>query len=192
MYLKHIYRHASGASSVISRGMKESLIWWGFLAKPFARDFAFFSESVDVVVHTDASLDGLGVALHYPRTSHVFASKAPRGFADSLGEGESAIYILELAAALLGADMVRRLAPSWGGAKNVVLSIDNNAALVALLRGYARSNLACGIIQKFWRAQCDSLCSIWINRVRSSANSADAASRGKCVNPTWVEFPELG
>ena len=62
---------------------------------------------------------------------------------------------------------------------NVIHGIDNIPALVSLLRGYARDEFACKIIQQYWHAQVQSSCPVWLDRVRPSANLADAASRGK-------------
>ena len=102
------------------------------------------------------------------------------------------IYLLELYAALLGARVLANVFFLRGGA-NVVFGIDNNAALVALLKGYGSSELATRVVQAFWYSVVESRCLVWLDRVRSKANKADAPSRllGETPGADRIPFPVL-
>ena len=186
VYMKHIYKHASGISPAMSPGMRSALEWWSaFLRDPIPRFFISHNRNIGIVMHTDASLFGLGVFLYAPNFSEVFSCAVPPGYVEGLPPGSSPIYYLELLAALLGARILCDIAKAWDNPRNVVHGIDNNPALVSLLRGYAKDEEACKIIQEYWHAQVRSSCPVWLDRVRSSANLADAPSRGvggsRCV-----------
>ena len=67
-------------------------------------------------MHTDASLGGLGVAwLPSGGEPCVFAARTPGYFCANLADGVNPIYILELAAAHAGAELLGTLAS--GGTK---------------------------------------------------------------------------
>ena len=57
--------------------------------------------------------------------------------------------------------------------------IDNNPALVSLLRGHTEDPAANAAVKYFWEIQARAPCDVWLERVRSSRNHADAPSRLK-------------
>ena len=143
-------------------------------------------------MHTDASLSGLGVMIKTACGPPMyFSATVPQNFARNIDDSQNIIYLLEIYGALLGVKCLRKAAR--GQVINVLMFVDNNAALASILRGYSSGNLlATRIIFEFWREQSEAGCPVWLERVRSSWNEADAPSRGllprgaKCVR---VEFP---
>ena len=133
------------------------------------------SADIGGVLHTDASLSGLGAAWLRPGREPVYYSAlVPPGFSDYTS-GTNEIYLLELAAAVLGASLIGSLrdAPR----DNVVVGVDNNASLVSLLRGYGACDKATNYVLQFWSKVDASGSVVWVERVRSRANRADFPSR---------------
>ena len=179
VYLKALYRHSEGNSDVIGCALSASLQWWiRFLSEPISRTVSRPPVSIDLFVHTDASLDGLGVYVMRKGGRPVtYAAKTPLDFGQVLDKGANAIHALELAAALLGIGVVAGMCRAENSPLSTVMSIDNNAALASLLRGHTRHGYTTSIVQTFWSTQACGRIPIWLDRVRSAHNRADEPSR---------------
>jgi len=193
VFIKPLYRQSEGVSNAISTPLRAALNWWeSYLGDPKARTYSSPSTKISGIIHTDASLRGIGVAW-LPRNGRprVFASSVSPGSRPLDKKGGNRIYLLELTAALAGAELLSTLVSD--GRRNVVFGVDNNAALVALLRGHGSSALATELVARFWAAVEKSKSIIWIDRVRSKANRADRPSRlgGGGGNVECVTFPPL-
>ena len=156
VFIKPFYRHASGGSATAPRRLLKACDWWrNFLRSPPRRAYVSTTGGVEALLYTDASDVGLGAALVTPGAPVLFwSTKVPPTF--SVPPGSSRIYVLELLAAALGAqalETLRRGAPAWRAPRNVVMFVDNNAALVSLLRGHAKDPLADAAISLFWHTQ---------------------------------------
>ena len=171
----------------------ESCEWWlTFLRGPATRTFYRPRREIDLLIHTDASLVGLGVAVFDGSVCfRRFYSERPRDLSDA-SSVTSRIYVLELYAALLGALVLKSIVSQSRGL-NVVVGIDNNAALVALLKGHGSCPLASRIVGHFWSAFSESKSLVWVDRVRSSANKADMPSRqlGRTPDAVRLRFPRV-
>ena len=100
------------------------------------------------------------------------------------------IFILELLAAFSAMCVVCNLYARAPARVNIVLLIDNDPALAALIRGSSDSDLAGRVISNFWRAADAVKVSPWLERVASKANWADAPSRDPAGHRV-IEFPSL-
>ena len=159
---------------------KVAIFWWvQFLKSPKARLMVKPSEQIHAIIHTDASLSGLGVMLKMAgEPALYYSARVPDDFKSAIPDSTNMIFVLEIYGAILGAMCLARAA--GGRPLNAMFFVDNNAALVAMLRGHCDSDpIATRAIFGFWRVQSDSNCYVWLERVRSSWNEADAPSRGK-------------
>ena len=99
-------------------------------------------------------------------------------------EGESPIFIFELAAAVLAACLV--ITQNDGVARTCVLCVDNKAALAALIKGSSSSELGAILVNVFWSvaSRCPVL---WrFEYVNTKANAEDPPSRD-CNAPLGIE-----
>ena len=192
VYLKYIYRKAEDRSNKLSDGLVAALQWWAiFLENPFSRKLVQCRSDIEAIVHTDASLEGIGAVLILRSgESLAFSPRVPSRFVQGLPPKTSPIFILELYGALLGISALQDFCYKSGEHPNTVLSVDNNPALCALLRGYAKDPYACEVIQSFWARQIKSGCGLWVDRVRSSFNRADGPSRNADQYPQ-MPFPKV-
>ena len=85
----------------------------------------------------------------------------------------NAIFLLELMAVLAS---LRKMQPLLRDAR-VMLFIDNNAALHALVKGDSSVPMARWIVQECWSILAYTAARAWFERVPSSSNPADAPSR---------------
>ena len=100
----------------------------------------------------------------------------------------SAIYLLEVYAAVLGATLLGDATRGGRGA-TAIFFIDNNAALSSLLRGSTDGEQATNAILSFWSALTKARVAGWLERIRSERNRADDPSRGG--DGALVPFPEV-
>ena len=82
-------------------------------------------------------------------------------------------------AELLPAAISRRLWSDRLRGELILHFIDQDAARLNLIRGYARSMAGAEIIDRFWEAEREVDGSTWIDRVQTDANMGDPASRGE-------------
>jgi len=94
VYLRPIYQQTAGHSSVVGHAPRAPFAWWrSFLLSPKERVYYMPSADIGGVLHTDASLFGLGAAWFRPGREPVYYSAlAPPGFSD-FASGASEIYL---------------------------------------------------------------------------------------------------
>ena len=68
---------------------------------------------------------------------------------------------------------------------NVLVFLDNDAAALALIKGSAKDPTALKLIKLWYRHIVSHSLYVWVERVSSGSNPADAPSRGlrACVTP---------
>ena len=99
-------------------------------------------------------------------------------------EGESAIYLFEICTAILTVCVVISL--SLETTRSCVLFIDNQAALAALAKGSASSELGAVLVGAFWAVAARSPVQWWLEYVHTDSNDADAPSRDcNAGDDTW-------
>ena len=141
-------------------------------------------------MYSDASLEFLGVHIASSQGRRdSYKAVVPWEFTNGLPAGPSAIFVLELYAAVLSVSMLGQLIFGRKCTTNALFFIDNNAALSSLLRGSAACIVATQAISHFWSYMCDANIAGWLERVRSARNRADAPSRGG--DAQCVEFPQF-
>ena len=71
----------------------------------------------------------------------------------------------------------------WGNrivGRRVLLFVDNDAAKECLIRGASMSKASASLVSDFWCAAVEHDLFVWIDRVASASNTADAPSREEC------------
>ncbi|CAE7750028.1 unnamed protein product [Symbiodinium sp. CCMP2592] len=90
------------------------------------------------------------------------------------------IYELETLAAVLGATLIPNLRHC-----DIVLFVDNEASLAALIRGQSDCPFVQSLLSRLFQAEEERDLAIWFERVRSESNPADAPSRGDHSFPAF-------
>ena len=90
-------------------------------------------------------------------------------------DGEWPIYLFEICAAILTACGVAD--PSVDATRSCVLRIDNQAALAALAKESASSELSAAQASTFWAVAARSPVQLWLGYVHTDSNDADAPPR---------------
>ena len=190
VFLVQIYQRAAqkgGAYGVAGTPLWYSLKWWAsFLRGTTLRALVRPSPHVGAIVHTDASLSAIGVViLLRGLPARRYRCPVPSGL--HIKDSDNKIFILELYAALAGVRALGRVAKE-DDRPNTFLFIDNNSSLVTLLKGCCnKSDHASVVISNFWR-EVDSLgIHVWLERIRSGLNWADAPSR--VCNSKYIPIP---
>ena len=191
VYLSPIYKQSTGETDEVGVALRHAAHWWSsFLSTSVARTFARPSPHVGAILFSDASLSGLGVVLQVKgKEASYYTCHVPHCIRESIPASSNKIFILELYAALLSIQVARDYCYSN---TNIILMVDNNAALTTLLKGHCtRDVLASRIIHQFWHVQSTTTHEVWLERVRSKRNKADAPSRGESKGATVLAFPEI-
>ena len=71
----------------------------------------------------------------------------------------------------------------WAGrlrGRRIILFADNDAAKECLIKGTTRSKASAKLVSDFWTTAAEYELYIWVERVASAANPADAPSRRSC------------
>ena len=192
VYMKPFYRHSEGESHAVSASLSSAVGWWvKFLEVRVSRFYETPSSQTDFLVHTDASLTGLGVSVRRRGGHHeLYAARVPDGFCDLIPSSSNLIFTLELLGALLGAQVLTGYASRRDKLANAIFFVDNNPALCSLLRGSTECELATNIILNFWATLASSRTTVWLERIRSCRNEGDAPSRG--AGPALeIPFPSV-
>ena len=82
----------------------------------------------------------------------------------------------------------------WGKSavgRRVILYVDNDAALGALVKGTSGSKPSAALVSRFWETVAAHGLFLWADRVPSAANPADAPSRGRCDELRRRGFEEV-
>jgi len=64
--------------------------------------------------------------------------------------------------------------------RRVILFVDNEAAKEAIIKGTSSSRASAKLVTNFWRRAAEAELYLWVERVPSAANPADAPSRRAC------------
>ena len=127
--------------------------------------------------HSDAQGHGrIATKVLFPKEVTI-STRLPKRFIEMVfaSDGESPIYLFEMAAAILTACVVSTR--SDGNPRTCVLCVDNKAALAALIKGSSASELGAILINLFWSvaARCPV---VWrFEYVNTKSNAADPPSR---------------
>ena len=164
-------------SSTVSTPLRRSLLWWYRAVALLTPRLTPFSLQPPFGAHSDAQGQGhvgCRVLLNEVSTTHTHL---PEWFVQLAltAEGESAIYLFELCAAILTACAVIEL--SLESTRSCVLCIDNQAALAALIKGSASSELGTILVGVFWAVAARSPVQWWLEYVHTASNDADEPSR---------------
>ena len=174
----------------INKEAATALRWWiralqtaapRFISRPCSR--------VDIRIYSDAEGSGGCAALLFhgklPNPT-LLKRRVGAQLVDELSASTSAIYILEMYAMVAAVTSVSARVPT-----NLLLFMDNDAAAQALIKGSASNEQALLLIKLFWNHVASNHLLVWIERVDSGANPADAPSRGLVVRPTPREIRPL-
>ena len=181
MTLRPLYTLASvGSEAVKVRLNKEAistLVWRYHALEVMApRPIVLPRSTARVRIYSDAEGNGGCAALFFFRNQQspvLLKRRIPENAIASLNSQTCAIYILEMYAMV--ADLME-LKPK--GPLNVLVFLDNNSAALALIRGSAQDPTAHKLIKLWWRHIVSNSLYVWVERVSSAANPADAPSRG--------------
>ena len=179
-------RRQYGANvSSLAIHLKRNLLWWfnaiGTLP-PRTIPLAMLSP---YGAHSDAQGFGHVAARARVPSDYTISTHLPLWFIEMAvaAEGESPIYLFEIAAAIFAACLV--YFHSDGESRTCVLCVDNKAALAALVKGSSSSQLGSVLINVFWSLAARSPITWWFEYVNTKANAADHPSR-ECDAPTGV------
>ena len=92
------------------------------------------------------------------------------------GNKQRAIHQAEVYPALISLHL-------WAGrlrGRRIILFVDNDAAKECLIKGTTRSKASAKLVSDFWAIAAEYELYIWVERVASAANPADAPSRRSC------------
>ena len=67
--------------------------------------------------------------------------------------------------------------------RRVIMFVDNDAAKECLIKGTTKARASAQLVANFWCKAAETELFIWVERVASAANPADAPSRRAC--PEW-------
>ena len=95
------------------------------------------------------------------------------------GDKQRAIHQAEVYPALIALELWAERLSGW----RVIMFVDNDSAKECLIKGTTRSRASAQLVANFWCKAAEYGLFIWIERVASAANPADAPSRRAC--PDW-------
>ena len=132
--------------------------------------------SPGAVSDEDLSSLGVGAVMWDPlgRSLEFCRSAIPRAEVSRWLPRKQPIMLVELFAAPMALE-------TWAETvrgRNVLLYVDNNSALSALVKGYTPKVDSAKIVSQFWLTAARVRCGIWAERVESKSNIADGPSRG--------------
>ena len=172
-----IARQYSSHSDQLTTTLRRSLVWWYSAVGALPPRVTPFELRPPFGAHSDAQGAGhIGcrVILDRVDTRHCHL---PEWFVSlaMTSDGESPIYLFEICAAILTACVV--VESSLETTRSCVLCIDNQAALAALVKGSASSELGTVLVGVFWAIAARSPVQWWLEYVHTDSNDADAPSR---------------
>ena len=104
-----------------------------------------------------------------------FAAKVPSSLRDRWVPRKSQITLIELFATVVALD---HFGPAFTG-KRVVLMIDSEAALDALVKGHSRTDDVCELVSVLWQIVARHQVLIYLDKVATDSNIADGLPRFK-------------
>ena len=172
-----IKRQYNSRTTRLTRTLRRCLVWWNSAVGALPPRLTPFRLAPAFGVHSDAQ--GLGhiacrallksVSTHHLRLPKWFAGPATNT------EGESAIYLFEICAAILAVTVVSQF--DTEPSRTCVLRIDNQAALAALVKGSTSSELGTILVGIFLAFAARSSVYWWLEYVHTDSNDADRPSR---------------
>lgn len=187
-YLKAVYEQEAISDSVVGDRLRRCLIWWTEFISHGAsahrkidlgslRVREFFSIYTDAEESDTESLRGYGLLIFPPgsRKAPWLRAKFPADLLERLNIETKTknIFVFELLGLVLGS-IILRLIFGKSDTRNILIFCDNNAAVFAMVKGYCNRSDISKIIEFFWLATTEQ---VFIDRVKSKANPADAPSR---------------
>ena len=177
-----LYALASANSEATKLYLNEDAVnairWWiGALRTMAPRLIERPRRYTDVRVYSDAEGSGGCAALIYESGSSrpiLLSESVDSKHVEYISTQTSAIYILEMYAMVAAVISIKPTKPL-----NLLLFMDNDAAAQALINGSARDRTALLLIKLFWNHIASFHLCVWIERVPSASNPADAPSRGR-------------
>ena len=172
-----------GAARVGVEEVEALQFWPRFLRAARPREVLFRDTRLPVLLFTDGAeedgLVGVGGVIEDRHTAkrEYFGGKVQQEVIEewkAAGGKSKVIHQAELLPAVLAIKM-------WGEAvagRRVILYVDNDTALSALVKGTSTSLPSARLTNSFWELVAKYGLFIWIDRVPSVANPADAPSRG--------------
>ena len=180
-FLRPLYKFANAIETPhrLSPAVRKSLLWRSsILPKLSPRTIHRTSSSSDALIYTDAAGSGGCAALVFSLNSDDARPLLLQGRASeddrARAAGANLIFALELYSVVAALFVIAR---SLEG-KNLVFLVDNDAASQALINGASNRDLANRLIGVFWLLAGEFSLNIWLERVASASNPADAPSRG--------------
>ena len=174
----------------INKDSLMSLCWWLRALWTLApRIMTRPKRSIDRIIYSDAEGSGGCAALIFNMSLQdplLLKRKLAPSMVDEISASTSAIYILEMYAMVGAVLSIHSTVPT-----NLILFIDNDAAAQALIKGSASVEQALLLIKLFWNHIASNHLSVWIERVASASNPADAPSRGHITTPKPCEIKPL-
>ena len=175
--------------SGLSRALELALIQWKSLIKdgPPRAITPASGKPADVVIFTDGftpdarkdekGRSAIGATLFDRRMGSVaqFFEEVPKVVIDAWMPRKTQICMVELAGAVVALETFKDYVQD----SSVLLLVDAEAVEGALVKGYSSRADLCELVGKFWDLALKYNCSIYIDRVPTDANCADAPSRGK-------------
>ncbi len=73
--------------------------------------------------------------------------------------------------------------------RRVILFVDNDAAKECLIKGTTKSKASAKLVANFWCKASEAELFIWVERVASASNPADAPSRRACPELERLGIP---
>ena len=167
-----------------------SLRWWLSALWTIApRTISRPKASIDWRIYSDAEGSGGCAALLFQegiQAPILLKRKLDPQLVENFSASTSAIYILEMYAMVAAVLTIRCSVPT-----NLILFMDNDAASQALIHGSAPASQASLLVKLFWNHVASNQILIWIERVASASNPADAPSRGYNARPKPREIKPL-
>jgi hypothetical protein len=173
-----------GGPKILDAMAKEHLKFWPRyfeLAKP--RTVRYVDDRPPAVIFTDGAEEryvSVGGLLVDPVTgSEHFGGIVDEGIVKSwleAGGRQRAIHQAEVYPALMALSMwASRLS-----GRRILMFVDNDAAKECLIKGTTRSIASAKLVTDFWALAAAHELYLWVERVASAANPADAPSRRSC------------
>ena len=176
----YIQSHSDAASRALFPSALRALEWWYHALSSWGpRVLRSEKETPDLVLYTDAEGSGGCAALVFStgpgsRCASLFKYKMPR-VDQALANGTNLIFALELFTAVAALCALRKRARDAA----VLIFMDNDAAAQVLTRGGSNHPLINQLVGSFWSMVSQDSTRVWIERVCSKSNPADAPSRDR-------------
>ena len=193
-FMPRLYNQTRSTNASISPLLRSDLGWWvDYLSVPRFRSYSRRSTAPRWLLYTDAAGDGgLGavlvpVAHERPLPPRIFYGRSEPEATLSISNGTSVIYALEVLA------VARALATCGclvaGG--RVSLYVDNDASAAAIAKGctHASAPEVNALVRCIWSMASSFDVALWIERVGTKSNPADAPSRARAPYPQgWLRL----